>query len=43
MSEREARWSSLQTAQNYVDAAAEDNETPMAFYMGIVAPAPEGE
>ncbi len=41
--QREAGWSSLQTAQNYVDAAAEEDEAPTAFYMGIAAPALEDQ
>jgi integrase/recombinase XerD len=38
--QREAGWASLQTAQNYVDAAAEEDEAPTAFYLGIAAPTP---
>jgi len=38
--QREAGWASLQTAQNYVDAAAEEDEAPTSFYLGIAAPAP---
>lgn len=36
--QREAGWASLQTAQNYVDAAAEEDEAPATFYLGITAP-----
>ena len=36
--QREAGWASLQTAQNYVYAAAEEDEAPVAFYLGIPAP-----
>jgi len=39
--QREAGWASLQTAQNYVDAAAEEDEAPATYYLGITAPATE--
>ncbi len=41
--QREAGWSSLKTAQSYVDAAAEEDEAPTAFYTGIAAPAAKSE
>ncbi len=42
--QREAGWSSLQTAQNYVDAAVEDDEAPVATYVGfaVTSVAPRG-
>jgi len=41
--QREAGWGSLETVQSDVDAAAEEDESPIASYMGIAPPGASGD